>query len=54
MGRPINKRYFSNAVTGATASADEIKVNFHNGSAVVEGPICAFKLANGSVLAYYE
>ena len=30
MGRPLNKRYFSNAVTGATAGADEIKVNFHN------------------------
>ena len=25
-----------------------------SGSAVIEGPICAFKLANGSVLAYYE
>ena len=39
MGRPINKRLFTDAATGATAGANEIKVNFHNGSAVVEGTI---------------
>ena len=39
MGRPLNKRLFTDAATGATAGANEIKVNFHNGSAVVEGTI---------------
>jgi|TARA_B100000073_G_scaffold150375_1_gene123978 hypothetical protein len=39
MGRPLNKRLFTDAATGATAAANEIKVNFHNGSAVVEGTI---------------
>ncbi len=39
MGRPLNKKFFTDAATGATASANEIKVNFHNGSAVVEGTI---------------
>ncbi len=39
MGRPLNKRLFTDAAAGATASANEIKVNFHNGSAVVEGTI---------------
>ena len=39
MGRPLNKRLFTNAADGATAGANEIKVNFHNGSAVVEGTI---------------
>jgi len=37
MGRPINKRYFSAATVGPTALGNEIKVNFHNGSAVKEG-----------------
>jgi hypothetical protein len=35
MGRPINKRFFG----VPTAGGNEIKVNFHNGSAVVEGYI---------------
>ena len=35
MGRPINKRYFG----PATAGGNEIKVDFHNGTAVVEGYI---------------
>ena len=35
MGRPINKRFFGTP----TASGNEIKVNFHDGSAVVEGHI---------------
>ena len=39
MGRPINKRYFGVAGTGPTASGNEIKVNFHNGSGVKEGYI---------------
>ena len=39
MGRPINKRYFGVAGVGPTAGSTEIKVNFHNGSAVKEGYI---------------
>ena len=39
MGRPLNKRLFTTAAAGATAGANEIKVNFHNGTAVVEGTI---------------
>lgn len=39
MGRPLNKRLFTDAADGATASANEIKVNFHNGTSVVEGTI---------------
>ncbi len=39
MGRPINKRFFGVAGTGTTASGNEIKVNFHNGSGVKEGYI---------------
>ena len=37
MGRPLNKRLFGVAGTGPTAGSTEIKVNFHNGSAVKEG-----------------
>ena len=37
MGRPLNKRLFAVAGTGPTASGTEIKVNFHNGTAVKEG-----------------
>ena len=37
MGRPLNKRLFTTAAAGATAGANEIKVNFHNGTAVKEG-----------------
>ena len=39
MGRPLNKRLFGVAGTGPTASGNEIKVNFQNGSAVKEGYI---------------
>ena len=39
MGRPLNKRLFGVAGVGPTASGNEIKVNFHNGSAVKEGYI---------------
>lgn len=35
MGRPLNKRFFGEP----TAAGNEIKVNFHNGSSVVEGHI---------------
>jgi len=37
MGRPLNKRLFGVAGVGPTAGGTEIKVNFHNGSAVKEG-----------------
>ena len=39
MGRPLNKRLFGVAGTGPTAGSTEIKVNFHNGTAVKEGYI---------------
>ena len=51
MGRPLNKRYFTNAATGATAGADEIKVNFHNGTAVKEGTIVRQKGSKRFVVA---
>ena len=35
MGRPINKRFFGTP----TAGGNEIKVDFHDGSAVTEGYI---------------
>jgi len=35
MGRPLNKRLFGTP----TAAGSEIKVNFHNGTAVKEGYI---------------
>ena len=37
MGRPLNKRLFGVAGVGPTAGGSEIKVNFHNGTAVKEG-----------------
>ena len=37
MGRPLNKRLFADATTGPTAGGNEIKVDFHNGSADKEG-----------------
>ena len=39
MGRPLNKRLFGASGVGPTASGTEIKVNFHNGTAVKEGYI---------------
>jgi|TARA_B110000259_G_scaffold47990_1_gene56033 hypothetical protein len=39
MGRPLNKRLFGAAGVGPTAAGAEIKVNFHNGTAVKEGYI---------------
>ena len=37
MGRPLNKRLFTTAAGGATAGANEIKVNFNSGGGVKEG-----------------
>lgn len=39
MGRPLNKRLFGVAGVGPTATGNEIKVNFHNGTGVKEGYI---------------
>ena len=39
MGRPLNKKLFGVAGVGPTAGGTEIKVNFHNGTAVKEGYI---------------
>jgi len=39
MGRPLNKRLFGKAGVGPTADGNEIKVNFHNNTAVKEGYI---------------
>jgi len=39
MGRPINKRLFGASGVGPIAGSTEIKVNFHNGTAVKEGDI---------------
>ena len=47
MGRPLNKRYFGEP----TAGGNEIKVNFHNGTAVVEGHIVKQKGSKRFVVA---
>ena len=39
MGRPLNKKLFGAAGVGPTAAGNEIKVNFHNNTAVKEGYI---------------
>ena len=39
MGRPLNKKFFGGEGVGPSASGNEIKVNFHNGTAVKEGYI---------------
>ncbi len=39
MGRPLNKRLFGVEGVGPTAGGNEIKVNFHNNTAVKEGYI---------------
>tara|TARA_R110000823_G_C15742964_1_gene481049 strand:+ start:52 stop:318 length:267 start_codon:yes stop_codon:yes gene_type:complete len=47
----------ANSISGSVATKlyGDVTTNIEiSGSAVIEGPICAFKLANGSVLAYYE
>ena len=51
MGRPLNKRLFTTAADGATAGANEIKVNFHNGSSVVEGTIVRQKGSKKFIVA---
>jgi hypothetical protein len=51
MGRPLNKRLFTTAAGGATAGANEIKVNFHNGTSVVEGTIVRQKGTKKFVVA---
>jgi len=51
MGRPLNKRLFTTAAGGATAGANEIKVNFHNGSSVVEGTIVRQKGSKKFIVA---
>ena len=51
MGRPLNKRLFTTAAAGATAGANEIKVNFHNGTSVVEGTIVRQKGSKKFVVA---
>ena len=51
MGRPLNKRLFTTAAGGATAGANEIKVNFHNGSSVVEGTIVRQKGSKEFIVA---
>ena len=47
MGRPLNKRHFGEP----TASGEEIKVNFHDGSSVVEGTIIRQKGSKKFVVA---
>ena len=51
MGRPLNKRLFTTAADGATAAASEIKVNFHNGTSVVEGTIVRQKGSKKFIVA---
>jgi hypothetical protein len=51
MGRPLNKRLFTTAAGGATAGANEIKVNFHNGTSVVEGTIVRQKGSKKFIVA---
>jgi len=51
MGRPLNKRLFTSAATGATAAANEIKVNFNSGGGVKEGTIIKQKGSKKFVVA---
>ena len=51
MGRPLNKRLFTDAATGATAAANEIKVNFNAGAGVKEGTIIKQKGSKKFVVA---
>tara|TARA_B100001057_G_C22544490_1_gene830966 strand:+ start:114 stop:593 length:480 start_codon:yes stop_codon:yes gene_type:complete len=54
MGRPINKRFFGVEGVGPTAAGSEIKVNFHNGSAVKEGYIVKQKATKKFVVEEIE
>jgi len=47
MGRPLNKRYFGEP----TAGGNEIKCDFHNGTAVVEGHIVRQKGSKKFIVA---
>ena len=51
MGRPLNKRLFTTAAGGATAGANEIKVNFNSGGGVKEGTIIRHKGSKKFVVA---
>ena len=51
MGRPLNKRLFTAAAAGATAAANEIKVNFNSGAGVKEGTIIKQKGSKKFVVA---
>ena len=51
MGRPLNKRLFTAAAAGATAAANEIKVNFNSGGGVKEGTIIKQKGSKKFVVA---
>ena len=51
MGRPLNKRLFTTAAGGATAGANEIKVNFNSGGGVKEGTIIRQKGSKKFVVA---
>ena len=51
MGSPLNKRLFTDAATGATAAANEIKVNFNAGAGVKEGTIIKQKGSKKFVVA---
>ena len=50
MGRPLNKRFFG----APTAGGNEIKVNFHNGTAVKEGYIVKQKASKKFVCEEIE
>ena len=51
MGRPLNKRLFTTAAGGATAGANEIKVNFNSGGGVKEGTIIRQKGSKRFIVA---
>ena len=51
MGRPLNKKLFTTAAGGATAGANEIKVNFNSGAGVKEGTIIKQKATKRFVVA---
>lgn len=54
MGRPLNKKFFGAEGVGPTAGGSEIKVNFHNGSAVKEGYIVKQKASKRFVVEEIE
>ena len=51
MGRPLNKKLFTTAAGGATAGANEIKVNFNSGAGVKEGTIIRQKGSKRFIVA---